>query len=38
MDEYLTLVEWYWQAKTNVLGENPVAVSFYSPQTPYEMT
>jgi len=34
MDEYGALVEWYWQGKTEVLGENPVTVSLCPPQIP----
>jgi len=33
-DQYRALVEWYWQGKTDVLGENPVKVSLSPPRIP----
>jgi len=30
-NEYGTLVEWYWQGKTEVLGEKPVPVPLCPP-------
>ena len=35
MDEYVAMVEWYWQGKTDVLGEKPVPVPLCPPQIPY---
>jgi hypothetical protein len=32
MNEYGALVEWYWQGKTEVLGEKPVTVPLFPPQ------
>jgi len=32
MHGYGALVEWYWQEKSEVLGEKPVAVSLCPPQ------
>jgi hypothetical protein len=32
MNEYGALVEWYWQGKTELLGEKPVPVQLYPPQ------
>jgi hypothetical protein len=29
------LVEWYWQGKTDVLGEKPIPLSLCSPQIPH---
>ena len=34
MDEYGAMVEWYWQGKTEVMGENPVPVPLCPPQIP----
>ena len=31
-DEYRAVVEWYWQGKTELLGEKPVPVSLSPPQ------
>jgi hypothetical protein len=31
VDEYGTLVEWYWQGKTEVLGAKPVPVPLFRP-------
>jgi hypothetical protein len=31
-------VEWYWQGKTEVLGEKPVPVQFCPPQIPHGLT
>jgi hypothetical protein len=36
--KYATVVEWYWQGKTEELGEEPVTVPFCAPQIPHEMT
>ena len=34
-DEYGVLVEWYWQAKTEILGQKPVPVPLCPLQIPY---
>jgi hypothetical protein len=31
-------VEWYWQGKTEVLGEKPVQVPLFSPQISHGLT
>jgi hypothetical protein len=31
-------VEWYWQGKTEVLGEKPVPVPLYTPQIPHRLS
>jgi hypothetical protein len=31
-------VEWYWQGKTEELGEKPVPVPLCPPQIPHELT
>jgi hypothetical protein len=33
-----TTVEWYWQGKTEELGEKPVPVTLCTPQIPYGLT
>jgi hypothetical protein len=38
MNECGVLVEWYWQGKTEVLGENTVLVRLLSPQIPHKLT
>jgi hypothetical protein len=37
MDGYGALKEWYWQAKTKVLGEKSVPVPLCPPQIPHEV-
>jgi hypothetical protein len=34
-ERYGALVEWYWQGKAEVLGEQPAAVPICRPQTPH---
>jgi len=34
-DEYGALVEWHWKGKSEVLGEEPVAVLLSPPQNSY---
>jgi len=36
MNEYGAMLEWYWQGKTEVMGENLAALSICSPQIPHE--
>jgi len=31
MNEYGAMVEWYWQGKTEVLGENPIQWLLFPP-------
>ena len=38
MNEYGTLVEWYWQGKTEVVGEKPVLVPLCPPQISQSLT
>jgi hypothetical protein len=35
VNEYGALVEWYWQGKTEFLGEKSVPVPLYSAQIPH---
>jgi hypothetical protein len=36
--EYGALMEWYWQGKTEELGEKPVPVPLCPPQIPHGLT
>jgi len=38
MNKWGTLVEWYWQGQTTVLGEKLVSLPFYLPQILHELS